>query len=644
MNDADQHSLEHRLLILVSTAKDGVLTRSILEQAKVCCETLTSLDQVCKELDQGAGALLIAEEVILQDGTDCLGEWLQRQPPWSDLPIIVAAQSGANSGTVAQAMDRLGNVTVLERPTRMVTLVSTVRSALRARYRQYQLREQLIERERELQAQAMLGAIVSSSDDAIISKSLEGIIQTWNAGAERLFGYSAEEAIGQSIKLLIPPERHSEEPALLDRLRNGERIDHFETVRVAKDGRRIDISLTVSPVLNAAGRVVGASKVARDVTQRKHAEAALRDADRRKDEFLATLAHELRNPLAPIRNSLHILRMTADNDPAAERVYEMMERQVNHMVRLVDDLMEVSRITRGLIELRKEETNLATILRTAVETSKPLIDAAEHQLAISIPQEPILLFGDTMRLGQVFANLLNNAAKYTNRGGQIWLTAQIDGSAAIISVRDNGIGMSKTMLPVVFDMFMQADRSTNRSQGGLGIGLTLVKQLVEMHGGSVSVHSDGEAQGTEVIVTVPIVAAPRAVIHSSQTQKPATLPARRVLVVDDNEDSAASLGMLLKYLGTDVQIANDGATALSMVKAYRPDIVLLDIGMPGMDGFEVAQAIRKCPEYDQILLIALTGWGQSEDRLRTRAAGFDHHLVKPADIGALQSLLIAAGR
>ncbi|MEX0677439.1 MAG: ATP-binding protein [Pirellulales bacterium] len=644
MTSDNQARMEERVVLLTPTSKDSALTESILNHAGLACVSCATLEQVCEQLDAGSAAVLLAEELIIQDRKNCLTEWLGRQPQWSDLPVLVIARTGADSAAVAQAMDLLGNVTVLERPTRVAALVSAVRTALRARQRQYQIRDQLAQRERDLEIQTRLGAIVASSDDAIISKTLEGIIQTWNAGAERLFGYSAAEAIGQSITLLIPQERHDEERSLLERLRRGEHIEHLETVRVAKDGRRIDISLTASPILDARGNIVGASSVARDITHRKQAEAALREADRRKDEFLATLAHELRNPLAPIRNSLHILRMTARNDATAERVCEMMERQVNHMVRLVDDLMEVSRITRGVIELRKEETDLAAILSSAVETSKPLITAADHQLAITIPQEYIPLYGDAVRLGQIFTNLLNNAAKYTDRRGQIWLSARREGNEVVVSVRDSGIGISAPMLPKVFEMFMQADRSTNRSQGGLGIGLTLVKQLTEMHAGTVSVQSEGPGQGTEFIVRLPVAAVqPDRTKQPSVSQKPTSLPQRRVLVVDDNEDSAASMGMLLNFLGTDVQVAHDGPTALAIIESYRPDVVLLDIGMPGMDGFEVARQVRQRVDFNNIMLIALTGWGQTEDRNRTRAAGFDHHLVKPADITALQSLLTVKG-
>ena len=636
--------LEDRILLLTPTPKDASLTQSMLEHAGIKCFICQDLEQICQQLALGAAALLIAEEALQRSRPDCLTDWLKRQPPWSDLPVLLLARPGANSGVVAQALEQLGNVTVLERPTRVSALVSAVRAARRARQRQYQLRDQLIEREYHLQEQAYLASIVSSSDDAIISKTFDGIVQTWNAGAERIFGYTADEMIGQSITLLIPPERQDEEPKLLERLRRGESIDHFETVRVTKGGRRIDISLTVSPVRDANGRLIGASKIARDITQRKQAEAALREADRRKDEFLATLAHELRNPLAPIRNSLHILRLKAANDTAADSVCEMMERQVNHMVRLVDDLMEVSRITRGSIELRREPIDLAAVIRSAVETSRPLIEGAGHQLAISLPREAISLYGDEVRLAQVFANLLNNAAKYTDRGGQIWITARRDGSDVAVTVRDNGIGLEANVLPVVFDMFMQADRKHERSQGGLGIGLTLVKSLVEMHGGSVSVQSAGPNQGSEFTVRLPIAKhAPREVTAPTTPQS-VTQSRRRVLVVDDNADSAASLGMLLKILSMDVKLANDGWTALATIESFRPDVVLLDLGMPGMDGFEVARRVRERSEFDGIVLIALTGWGQPDDRDRTQAAGFQHHLVKPADIAALRLLLGSVGK
>ncbi len=367
---------------------------------------------------------------------------------------------------------------------------------------------------------------------------------------------------------------------------------------------------------------------------------ALKQADRSKDEFLATLAHELRNPLAPIRNSLHILRLAGNGGRAAERVHDMIERQVNHMVRLVDDLMEVSRITRGKIELRREQVELASVVRSAVETSKPLIDAAKHELTVSLPPEPLTLDADPVRLAQVVANLLNNAAKYTEDGGRIWLTARRVDSEVQLSVRDTGTGIPAEMLPNVFDMFMQVEQGYGRTRGGLGIGLTLVRSLVTMHGGSVEARSDGANRGSEFVVRLPLAArrhAPRD--RNGPSDLPSALVQRRILVVDDNRDAADTLGMLLKFLGADVHIANDGPAALEALRTYKPSVVLLDIGLPGMDGYEVARRARRQPEGADVTFIALTGWGQHEDRRRSKDAGIDHHLIKPVDLGALEQVL-----
>jgi PAS domain S-box-containing protein len=377
-----------------------------------------------------------------------------------------------------------------------------------------------------------------------------------------------------------------------------------------------------------------------DSTRLRQAEQALREADRRKDEFLATLAHELRNPLAPIRNSLHILRLAGDDATAAERVHEMMERQVNHMVRLVDDLMEVSRITRGKIELKKEPVELAAVVRSAVETSRPLIEAARHQLAISLPVEPLFLEADPVRLGQVLANLLNNAAKYTEEEGQIWLTARRDGPHAVISIRDNGTGIPDDMLLKVFDLFTQAERTYDRAQGGLGIGLTLVRSLVEMHGGNVEAKSDGPGRGSEFIVRLPC-AVERCGGHvpGERAGRPAEVAPRRILVVDDNHDASHSLAMLLEFLGADVSTANDGPAALAALQTHQPSVVILDIGMPEMDGYEVARRVRELPEGQGVTLVALTGWGQDEDRRKSHEAGFDHHMTKPVDLTKLEKFL-----
>jgi PAS domain S-box-containing protein len=369
---------------------------------------------------------------------------------------------------------------------------------------------------------------------------------------------------------------------------------------------------------------------------------ALKEADRRKDEFLATLAHELRTPLAPIHNALQILRLAGRDGAAARTVQDMMDRQVNHMVRLVDDLMEISRITRGKIELRRERSELAAVVGNAVETTRPLIDAAGHLLTVDLGDEPLELDGDPVRLAQVFGNLLNNAAKYTSAGGKITLRAMRHGASVVVAVRDTGSGIRSEVLPHVFDPFVQGERSYNRTQGGLGIGLTLARNIVMLHGGSIEAHSDGPGQGSELIVRLPLLQ--HAVEEKSvPLDRPATrIAGRRVLVVDDNVDAAESLGALLRCLGADVYTVHDGPAALETLRTKRPAAAVLDIGMPGMDGYEVARRVRAAPDGANIVLIALTGWGNEDDRRRSRDAGIDHHLVKPVDLRVLEDLLAGA--
>jgi PAS domain S-box-containing protein len=406
------------------------------------------------------------------------------------------------------------------------------------------------------------------------------------------------------------------------------------------DGQYRWIRSSATPRFTPDRMFLGYVGCSMDITDIKKSGDALKEADRRKDEFLATLAHELRNPLAPIRNSLHILRI-AGNGSAAARVLDMMDRQVNQMVRLVEDLLEVSRITRGKIELRRERVELSTIVRAAIETSKPLIEAARHELIVLLPSESLLIEGDQARLAQVFANLMNNAAKYTEEGGRIWVSAMANGPDVTVSVRDNGMGIPETMVPKVFDLFTQVDRSGRRSQGGLGIGLTLVKRLVAMHGGTVQAKSDGPGCGSEFLVTLPL--AEPGYLEEEQNGLPPEASAaarkRRVLVVDDNRDAADSLGILLRFAGVEVHVAHDGSAALEAMRAFQPEIVILDLGMPGMDGYDVARRIRQQGKYEDVVLIALTGWGQPEDRKRSNEAGFDHHLVKPVELDALQALL-----
>ena len=742
----------------------------------------------------------------------------------------------------------------------------------------------------------LYASIVESSHDAIITKSLDGIIQSWNAAAERLFGYTAKQAVGRHISLLIPADRTDEEERIINRLRTGEQIEHFDTVRVRSDGQRVAVSLTISPVKDAEGRIVMAFKIVRDITERRAAEHARRrseqsladffenanvclkwvgpdgiilranraelelvgypaeeyvgrhvaefhndqpvietiltcltrgdilddygarlrcrdgsirevlinstvlrehgkfihtrcvtrdvtaqrqaekalheseeryrtaieavsdlvwtnnvdglmqgeqrgwgeftgqsrdeyqgygwgkavhpedvqptldawnqavaekrvfvfehrvrrhdgqwrlcsiravpianadgtirewvgvhtditerrrdeeklrqlatkltEADRRKDEFLATLAHELRNPLAPIRTGLQLMKLPGVQQANIEQARSMMERQLTQMVRLVDDLMDVSRISRGKLDLRKARVPLAAVLNSAVETSRPLIAQMGHELTITLPQQPLIVDADLTRLAQVFLNLLNNAAKYSDRGGHIHLQLEGQGNEAVVTVTDTGIGIAADQLPRIFEMFTQLGPTLERSQGGLGIGLTLVKRLVDMHDGSVKATSKGPGLGSEFVVRLPLmIEASRLQASGAEDEPAATMSSLRILIVDDNRDGADSLSEMLKLMGNDTRTAYDGQQGVDLAGVYRPDVILLDIGLPKLNGYQACRHIRGQPWGKDAVLIAVTGLGQEEDRRRSNEAGFDHHLVKPVDPLALMKML-----
>lgn len=501
------------------------------------------------------------------------------------------------------------------------------------------------ERAKQLITARLLASIVESSNDAIISKSLNGIIQSWNAAAERLFGFTAEEAVGRHISIVIPPERFAEEDQIIASLRAGQRIEHYETERIRKDGKRIVVSLTISPIKNDAGNVVGASKIVRDITERKRLEDNLRvlaadlsENDRRKNEFLATLAHELRNPLAPMSNMLEVLKRSDDNADVLKRAHETIERQLSQMVRLVDDLLDLNRITHDRLELRRSEVELSSVVQQAVEVARPLIDAAGHHLSVELPDEPIYLNADHTRLAQVFGNLLNNSSKYTRPEGNISLVAKRADDEVIVTVKDNGAGIPPDKLASIFEMFMQVEGTAERSQGGLGIGLTLVKRLIEMHGGSIEPRSAGEGMGSEFVVRLPVLSGPAIAAEDGTEVARKSVP-RRILIVDDNRDSAVSLALLLEITNNETHLAHDGLEALDAMDKHRPEVVLLDIGLPKLNGHEVCRRVREQPWGKDIVIIALTGWGQENDRRKSQEAGFDGHLVKPVDYEKLLDLL-----
>jgi PAS domain S-box-containing protein len=496
----------------------------------------------------------------------------------------------------------------------------------------------ITERRRLELAAAWLSSIVEFSNDAVISKSIDGRVTSWNPAAERLLGYATNEIVGKPITTIIPPEQHAEEQRIMERLRRGERIEHFDTVRLTKDGRRIDVSLTISPLKNEEGEIVGASKIMRDIRRRKELEERLRAEDKLKDEFLATLAHELRNPLAPIRTASEILSHAPVDGTLAQSAVTTIRRQILHLTRLVDDLLDVSRITRDRIELQQRPIDLTVVIGHAVETVEPLLREKNVRLSVTgaTGHESLYVDGDFARLVQCMGNILANAAKFTAPGGAISVRAYAQDSTAIIEVADTGAGITPELLPRVFDRFVQGSRALDRSQGGLGIGLSIVKRLVEMHGGEVTAKSPGPEQGSTFEIRLPRVARPSG---PSSEGTAFSAPPRRVLIVDDNVDAADSLATLLQLKGHETQAVYNGSEALERVGSFKPHVALIDIGLPKMNGYELAKRLRQMFARASMRLVALTGYGQAEDRQLSAAAGFDDHLVKPVDLPTLERAL-----
>ena len=506
----------------------------------------------------------------------------------------------------------------------------------------------------------------SAKDGILILDAHTATITDANPFIAEMLGYAHEQFVGKELWQIGLFEDVEASKSAMNKLQEEGYIRYDDLPLKTQTGRLINVEF-VSNIYREGGETVIQCNI-RDITDRKRLEDNLREqtaelsvADRRKDEFLATLAHELRNPLAPIRNGLQIMRR-AGNDPiAVDNTLGMMERQLSQMVHLVDDLLDVSRISLGKLDLRIQRIQLADVLDNAVETSRSLIKAGGHKLTLVMPPQPVFLDADMTRLGQVFSNLLNNAAKYSEEGGHIELTARLAGANVVVSVIDTGVGISPDMLPKIFEMFTQVDRSLEKAQGGLGIGLCLVKQLVELHKGSVQALSKGDGQGSEFVVVLPTAVSQANAMDlpvDSPIQLPVDVPAapwqkppvafdntanlpgqRRILVADDNIDSAASLAMFLSMLGNDVRTANDGLEAVSVATEFEPNVILLDIAMPRLNGYDACRRIKQQPWAGKTFIIALTGWGQNEDKRRSLEAGFDHHLVKPMDPAVLEALL-----
>jgi two-component system CheB/CheR fusion protein len=501
------------------------------------------------------------------------------------------------------------------------------------------------------QSHGLLQAITEGTTDAVFVKDRPGRYLMINTAGARFLGKTVAEVLGKDDTELFSADTAQ---AIMDHDRqvmtSGE-AQTDEDVGTAAGVTRTYLS-TKGPYRDPEGHVLGVIGISRDITDRKQLEEQLRqraaelaDADRRKDEFLAMLAHELRNPLAPIQNAVQIMRASRLDDARLRWARDVVERQVQQLARLVDDLLDVSRITRGKIKLQKERIDLAMVVARAIETSRPLIEARRHELSVTLPTTSLWLLADPTRLAQVLANLLNNAAKYTAEGGRIWLSAEREAAGVTVRVRDTGMGMPADLVPRLFQPFIQADRALDRSQGGLGIGLTLVKTLVELHGGSVSACSAGPEQGSEFSVRLPIAegeqpsAGNGPSLSLAQEAAGSSGVSRRVLVVDDNADAAHSLALLLQMEGHQVEVVHDGLQALVVAQAQGPEVVLLDIGLPQMDGYEVARRLRRQPGLERAVLVALTGYGQEEDRRRSQEAGFDEHLVKPVEPATLLAML-----
>jgi len=490
-------------------------------------------------------------------------------------------------------------------------------------------------------------AIVDSSDDAIVSKNLKSIVMSWNKGAERIFGYSASEMIGQSIIKLLPADRLGEETEILSRMQRGERLEHFETQRRRKDGSLIDVSLTISPIRNTEGIIVGASKIARDISEQKAAHEALRRADRLKAEFLATLSHELRTPLNAILGWIQIIKESGSPSQHTEAV-QIIERNVRMQSQLIEDLLDMSRIEAGKVSLDIQPVDLAGVVSAGIENIRPSASAKEIRLTSAFSSVTGIVMADKHRLQQIVWNLLTNAVKFTSKGGHIHVLIKRVNSHVEISVVDTGQGIAPEFLGQVFDRFRQADATTTRRHGGLGLGLSIVKSLTELHGGNVRVESDGVGQGSTFSITLPLQsiredraamaqAKRNAVVDKAAIQ--ADLSGIKVLVVDDEEDSAAAVKAFLRRHHANVRVAGSMADALREFADFRPDVILSDIGMPVHDGYEFIAQLRALPGGRRVPVVALTALARSEDRTRALRAGFQMHIAKPVDFAELAAVV-----
>jgi PAS domain S-box-containing protein len=595
--------------------------------------------------DQDFAAVLLDLHMPGMDGIET-ARLIRAQKRSRETPILfITADASELSAREAYS---LGAVDFIVKPFRTEPLVAKLAFFIEL----HRSRRELRDAERQaVQDRVFLSAVLEAVEDAIVACDPEGRLTLLNRAARDFLGLPADDGLPADGRLPAGVFRHKDGTPMpeaelpLQRALAGERVHQLELVLQPAGKEARPVVASGQALHDGAGRMLGAVVSLHDVSASLEAQLLresrerLAESDRRKTEFLATLAHELRNPLAPISNGLHLLRRAGD-EQAHARALGMMERQLRHMVHLVDDLLDIARISSNKVELRRERLDLATVLAGAVETSTPLIESAGHTLEVRLPEGALHVEGDATRLAQVVSNLLNNAAKYTPHGGRVRLWAVADGGEAVIHVEDSGTGIPADALPKVFEMFTQVGRGINRAQGGLGIGLALVKRLVELHGGRVEAHSEGAGRGSRFTVRLPLAqGAPGEEGHAPAPGGEACGASLRVMVVDDNVDAAESLAALLEIEGHVPRIAHDGEAALRVAAEFRPRVVFLDIGMPGKDGYQVARELRAHPGTQAAVLVALTGWGAQEDRARSRSAGFDHHLTKPASLASVEALL-----
>jgi PAS domain S-box-containing protein len=650
--------LAERVLIIAPLGRDAVAIATVLQGAGYAAKVCHGPADACVQLAAGAGALLLTEESLDREHVPQLLLQLRAQAAWSELPVIILTSGG--EARFSQLLDltaaAAGSVTVLERPLGSATLLRSIEVALRSRRRQYHVRDLLdAQRDREsaLAASeerwrlALEGADLGSWDVDLRSGAA-----VWNRRHNELLGYPADSqptTLERWRERVDPEDLASVEAAVEQARREHSAFAVEHRLHRADTGELRWLALYGRFHYDTAGTAIRFSGVSRDVTKHKQLEieregylAALEEADRRKDTFLATLSHELRNPLAPIRNAAEVLTSAKITPMQLRWAQSVIRRQVTHMAWLLDDLLDLARITQGKLRLRRQPCTLRSVVEAALETSRPFLDRKDHELTILLPEENLTLNADPLRLAQVLSNLLTNSAKYTDAGGKIELAARVE-DELIISVKDNGIGIPTEQLHRLFMMFSQVSPFSARAEGGLGIGLALVKGLMDLHGGSVEARSGGSGKGSEFIVRLPLTETASATPDSKPAELPTAMPAKlRVLIADDNQDAAESLAMLLALEGCEVRTAYDGQAAVSVAQLFRPQVALLDITMPKLDGCATARALKQQRSGAELCLIALTGRGQEQDKRQTDAAGFAAHLTKPVDPASLRSLLAQA--